>query len=201
MKYSSIVVSKYSSSKSKDIGNLVVSVREKYDDSCDVVIGYPGLPNVIQRMNIGDTILFETPSDGVMEVRLFKIRTDVEFLITQISPRLGIIGGFIDDDPNNTPFTSSEFVQVADSINRIQHDINLIQNITPGQLNLIERKLKDIKDACQRLGRKDWINYVAGALTSMCVSASFAPDTTKALFKIVSSAFKWLFDNTLILLS
>lgn len=198
----SVIVVRENSSERLDFANLILSVRTTYGSKSEVVVGCPGLPNVVDEVKIGDAILFETYNDGVFEFRALSMDAhQIQLLISQISPRLGIVGGFVDDDQSNTPFTSMELDKVAASIKHLQDDIKQIQNVTPEQLKLIDRKLKDMQDASQRLGRKDWINYVAGTLTTMCVSAAFAPETSKALFKAVDSAFRWLFDNALILLS
>ncbi len=201
MKQTTITIEGQSSER-LDFSNLILSVRETHSTRCVVVIGCPGLPNVIEDMRVGDAVLFETHNEGIFEIRVLSMDVhDVQLLISHISPRLGIVGGFIDDDPNNTPFTSIELDKIAESIKRIRADVDKIQDVTPEQINIISRKLSDIQDSSQRFGRKDWINYVVGTLTNLCVAAAFAPETSKALFKAVNSAFRWLFDNALILLS
>jgi len=101
-------------SEQLDIANLILSVRKIYVERVVVVIGCPGLPNVVEEMCVGDAVLFETPNDGILEVRLFSMYTSqVEFLISQVSPRLGLMGGFVNDDPNNDSFTSMELKKIA----------------------------------------------------------------------------------------
>lgn len=201
MKQETIVI-KENNSHQVDFANLIVSVRRTCGQKSEVVVGCPGLPNKHSEIRVGDALLFETPNDGIFEVRALSMDTqNIEMLISHVSPRLGIIGGFIDDDPNNTSFSATELEKIAESVKIVKADIAKIQNVTPAQIDLIERKLNDIQDASQRLGRKDWVNYVAGSLTTLCVSAAFAPETSKALFKVVNLAFKWLFDNALMLLS
>lgn len=191
------------SSESVEFADLVLSVRKTRPNfsACDVVIGSPGLPNISQEMKTGDALLYETPSIGVVEVRVMSINVaQASFLVSHVSPRPGIAGGFIDDDPNNSPFTAAELAEVTKSIKRIQADLTQLPNVTTEQIDIISRKLDDIQAASQRLGRKDWMNYVAGTITSICVSAAFAPETTKSLFKLINTAFRWFFDNALVLL-
>jgi hypothetical protein len=196
------VVIKERASKQLYFPNVIVSIRHTYGSKSEIVVGYPGLPNVNAELQIGDAVLYETPNDGVFEFRALGMNAQqIELLISQVSPRLGIIGGFVDGDSNNTPFTSEELHKISESIKQLHDEIKKIQKFSPEQLNLIGRKLIEIQDASQRLGRKDWINYVAGMLTTVCVSAAFTPDASKALFKAVNTAFRWLFDNALILLS
>jgi len=196
-----ILTVKENDSKQVHLANLIVSVRRIVVDSTTIVVGHPGLPNAIEQVKTGDAILYETPNDGVVEIRALSVHpTQVQFLVSQVSPRLGIMGGFIDDDPNNTPFSALELNEIKESIKRIQDDFNQIPDITTEQFKLLERKLIEIEDASTRLGRKDWINYVAGTLTTLCASAAFAPDTTKSLFKTFNVAFRWLFENALVLI-
>ncbi|MDH5553019.1 MAG: hypothetical protein OEX82_06765, partial [Nitrosomonas sp.] len=180
-----------------------VSVRNINNASyyCDVTVGSPGLPNSVQTMYTGDATLFETTNDGMFEVRLLSSgMLEAEFLITQVTPRLGISGGFVSDDPNNSCFSSVEIEQIDNSIKKLQIDVSCSSIYSSAQIELINRKLDDISEASKRLGRKDWMNYVAGTLTSLCVAAAFSPEAAKELFKAVNDAFLWLFNNALCLL-
>ena len=47
--------------------NLVVTLRSVGSENCEVVIGYPGLPNQTYAMEVGDATLVETPNDGLLE--------------------------------------------------------------------------------------------------------------------------------------
>lgn len=200
MKHSTIAIRENSSEK-VDFSRLIVSVRQTFGSRCEIVVGYPGLPNVVQEMRTGDALLFETPTDGVLEVRAMAMNSiQVELLVSQVSPRLGIVGGFVDDDPNNSPFTPAELNRITESIKDLKIGLGRRSEIAPEQLGLITRKLDEIQAASQRLGRKDWINHVAGTLTAMCVSAAFAPEVSKTIFRSVGSAFAWLFTNALIFL-
>lgn len=187
-----------------DIAHLIVSVRyiNLQNNCCEITVGCPGLPNAVQTMYTGDAVLFETPSDGIIEVRMMSHNAvAADFLVSQVSPRLGISGGAVSDDPNNAPFSEKELDKIVGSINRLKSEFADSSTYTPEQLGLINRKLDEILNASTRLGRKDWINYVAGSLTGLCISAAFSPDTTKTFFKSVNDVFSWLFNNALQLLS
>jgi hypothetical protein len=208
MKQSAVFV-KVEGSGLPKFGNIIISVKDITNGICNVLIGYPGLPNVNRKMSIGQTVLFETPMDGVLEVRVFGIGRGMdyginsfgaEFLVTQVSPRMGIAAGFVGEDPNNSSFSAIELGQIAESIRGVKLDLSQRSDIVPEQLDLIVRRLDEIQSASERLGRKDWINYVAGTLTSLCISAAFSPEVTKTLFQSVNSAFFWLFNNAPLLL-
>ncbi len=201
MRQETYVVEVNSSAKVK-LGNLVLSVRKSNFDKVELVVGHPGLPNIDKALRIGEAVLFETPDDGILEVRALATNHNrAELLVSQVSPRLGIAGGLVIEDPNNSPFTPSELIRIADSLKSIGVTIRRRSDVAPEQLELIQRKLDEMEAASRRLGRKDWITYVAGTLTSICVSAAFAPDVSKALFQSANSALSWLFYNALQLLA
>ena len=201
MKQSTITILE-NNSAGVDFANLIVSVRQTLGTECEVVVGYPGLPSVVKDLLTGDAVLFETPIDGVLEVRVMSQSSNrAEFLVSQVSPRPGFAGALVSDDPNNSPFSSNELEQIAESIKKLKIELDQSELFLAEQLDLVTRKLDEIQAASQRLGRKDWIHYVGGALTSLCITAAFTPEARNGLFESVNAAFEWLFSNALNLLS
>lgn len=199
MNYEAVEVEENASVHMKAYG-LVLTVRNALGRESDVMVGYPGLPNAKSRMHTGDALLYETVG-GIFEVRvLTQNGSRVSFMVTHISPRPGIAGAFVTTDPNNAPFSDQELVRVADSIDQAKLALSANVDMRAEQIALIHTKLDEIKDASTRLGRKDWISYVAGAITSTCVSAAFAPEAAKNVYAAVSGAFAWLFGNAVHLL-
>lgn len=200
MRYSTIDVYEETSGR-PEFSSLVVSVRQIFSDHCIAVIGYPGLPNVVQDMKNGDAVLYQTTEDGTLEIRVMAIRPNqTEFLVTQVSPRPGFGAALLEEDPNNSLFNETELARIAESVLALKDELLRSSDFAPEQLGLINRKLDEIQAASQRLGRKDWINYVAGTVTAVCISAAFSPDMTRSLFRLLNSAFTWLFANAPILL-
>ncbi len=202
MKTESLVISKHSSGHVK-FTSLIISIRHVGQTECEVVIGNPGLPNVTRKMENGDAVLYETTQDGIIEVRMVGLNfmsDTAKFLVSQVSPMARLLAGTLNTDPNNSPFNEAELAQIAESIANAKVELRKISNLVPEQLELLGRKLDEIQVAAQRMGRKDWINYVAGSLTSVCISAAFAPEITKSIFQAVNVAFVWLFTNGILLL-
>ena len=200
MKQETVTVGEGTSGRSI-FGYIVLSVRNTYRASgtCEVVIGRPGQPNVQKKLQHGDAVLYETP-DGIIEVRFTGfVASGVEFLLTQVSPRPGILAGAVDTNPDNAAFGPTELDQIAVSIRHVKNQLRIRDDITSEQLELITRKLDEIQEGAERMGRKDWINYVVGTLTTLCMSAAFAPEVTKAVFLSVDRAFSWLFSSGLLL--
>jgi hypothetical protein len=148
-------------------------------------------------METGDCVLFETPQTGVFEVRvLYQNAVLVKLLVTQVSPQPGIAGAFISTDPSNAPFTENELKRVEQSIVAIRQLLIAQGELPREQVELLARKLDEIQDASNRLGRRDWINYVTGALTSVLVGAAFSNEARALVLTTFNSAFAWLFQNT-----
>ena len=184
-----------------DSMGLILTVRNALGNESDIVVGFPGLTNATRRAYTGDALLYETPV-GTFDIRiLYQNSTKVRFLVTQLSPTPGIGAAFDFSDPTNRQFTPEERERIASSLENAKLELASTPTISRAQIDLIHQKLDEIKEASTRLGRKDWINYTIGALTSMCSSAAFAPDVTKNIFPSVNSAFSWLFANALLLIN
>ncbi|MCD6259144.1 MAG: hypothetical protein J7J31_06020, partial [Helicobacteraceae bacterium] len=120
-----------SGNSSKEIKNthLIISVKTIRDNSSMIVVGYPGMKNTIKNMEIGDTLLFETPEDGIYEVRVMTILyNSVTLLISQISPKIGLMGGYVTDDPLNSNFTNDEKSKIKESIQNTKNNLSKNQN-------------------------------------------------------------------------
>lgn len=190
-----------SSSESPQLSKLVVSVRAMTSKSCQAVIGYPGLPNLRKEFEVGDAFLYQTPESGILEVRLVAITLlRARFQVSEVSPNNGFSAGFIDEDPYNLPFTAGELEHVATSLAEVKERLSISAALSEEQMDLVARKLDDIKSASERFGRKDWITWAGGTLTSLCISAAFAPEATKAIFAAMSAAFSWLLSGAAALL-
>lgn len=200
MAQESLIVTERSSTLGQ-LGGLVLSARSTNSIMVELVVGRPGMPNVEQELRVGDAILFETPDTGVLEVRvLATMPSQAKLLVSQVSPRPGITGGFVDEDTNNSPFMPSELAQVRDSLESIKFAMGQRPDVAPEQLALISRKLDEIQAASERLGRKDWINSVIGILTNLTVAAAFNSDIRTALFRAAGKALSWLLNDGLRLL-
>ena len=182
------------SSATPEEGGLIVTVRHLYQGRCDLVIGYPGSPNSEHELRTGDAALYQSPTGDTYEVRALTLGSARgEFLLTKLGPAPKLAAAFTSDDPLNSPFNEDELRKIDASIAVVKAQIASNGQFQASQLELIGRKLDEIQSASRRMGRKDWVQYFAGAITSVCASAAFAPDTTTALFQAVGEAFSWAF--------
>ncbi|AVW99064.1 hypothetical protein WM008_23250 [Vibrio vulnificus] len=181
---------------------LFITLKQCYSTSCNISLGYSGLPNEHSELDIGDAVLFQTPSEGMFEIRLMDLSSvSANFLLSQISSQPGLIAGTDSQSQENSSFTASEVERIEHSISLLKDSIAEKHEFTSEQIKLVHKTLDEVKDASNRLGRKDWINYTAGLLTSVAVSAAFSNDARHVLFSTANSVFSWLFTSAFTLLA
>lgn len=137
-----------------ELGGIIVSVVQTLGDRATIVVGHPGLPNIERMLHVGGALLFET-SDGLFEVRVMSISgSEVAMLLTYVSPQPGIAGGFVDQDQSNSPFTPSELVEIAKSLQHIRLIMSERSDVAPEKLDFISRKLDEMQAASERFGKR-----------------------------------------------
>ena len=193
-------------SRSTTIGQLILSAS-----GCtwgiDLTVGRIGFPSVQRGLALGGSVLYETPDDGLVEVRLTgydRLRseyvTDGTLLISQVSPRGGITAGFTKEDVTNTPFEPQEILRLKQNLQEVRDAAAQREDLRPEQFDLLSRKLDYMAQAAERLGRKDWLNLAIGTLTSFVVGAAINSDAARYLFQTAGDALSWLFGAALKLL-
>lgn len=179
---------------------LIVTFPGTSAGDATLIIGRVGLRNLELTLPLGGVSLYETP-EGTFEIRvLFVNSSQVNLLITRLSPQPGIAAGYIDQNPENTPFSQEELDRIASSLDDIRDAMADRLDLKPGQLRYLDVKLDEMREASGRLGRKDWINYAVGTLTSVVITAAFDPSAAKALLQTAGAALSWLFGSGLKLL-
>lgn len=185
------------------MGGLIISLRNAYTSWINLSVGRPGLPNVESKLKVGDAILFETPDEGVFEVRLLNIlisQNKATLLVTHVSPTPGLTAAFVGSDPGNAPFTSEEKSKIIECLADVKEKLLESNLFTNEQADLVSRKLDEMTDASDRMGKKDFMNWVIGTLTSLTVTASLSPEARKIMFTSIGESLSWLFRNALQLL-
>jgi hypothetical protein len=182
-------------SKHAQQGKLILSVVSVSSLTVKFVVGRVGSLNVERSLTVGGAVLFETPDDGLFEVRIMNIggRLDTaEFLISRLMPGQGYTAGVPNEDLTNTPFSADEVTKVRGSLKAVQQVMQDRGGLTPEQLDYLGRKLDDIADAANRVCRKDWMNLAMGALANLVVTAGLGTLPARLLFETVRHALGWL---------
>jgi hypothetical protein len=191
-------------SSTSKIGKLIISVQETGYWTVSFVIGRTGFPNVIcGNAKVGEAVLFETPDDGIVEVRFYhhQKRDEPVFRIARVAPAQGITGGLLEIDPHNAPFDQAEIARIGECIETVKTAVRQRSDLVrPEQMEFLGRKLDDMAAAATRMGRKDWINLAVGMLTNTIVGAALNPDAAKLLFRAAGAALSWVWGSTLRLL-
>jgi hypothetical protein len=156
--------------------------------SVELVIGAPGLPNVKKSVELGDAILYQTPEFGVIEIRVAEIRPSrARLMVSVVSPRSGFAAAYENDNIGNAHFASDESSKIEKAVDSVAQQMQARNDISPEQLAFLKEKLVEIAEASKRLGRKDWIMFVAGTMTNVVIGAAFAPEAAKALFSALNA--------------
>lgn len=170
--------------------------RKLKPDTVELVIGAPGLPNLKKDLQLGDAVLYQLPSYGVVEVRVIDIGAPVKVLITEVSPRRGLSAAYA-AETSNSAFAEDESARIGQDLAKVAAEMAKRSDVTPAQIAMLATKLDEIAEASTRLGRKDWIMFVAGTMTNIVVGAALAPDAARALFTLLNSHLAWVFQNAL----
>lgn len=100
----------------------------------------------------------------------------------------------------NTPFTLPERGQIAVRLNELKEHVLTGQQFQADQAEFIEEQFTYLREASERMGRKDWLNVVFAVLIAITVSAAFAPDQAKALLGVAGTLFQWVWSGASTLL-
>ncbi len=188
------------SKHARELG-VFISVRECSNFSAVLVVGSPGSPNVIREFQLGDALLYETPSHGLIEVRASRFGgASVDVFLTQISPKLGFTAALEFDGGQNTGFAVDEIEQLRLGLSKIAEIVAERSDVSTEQVELLRRKLEDVASAATRLGRKDWIMFATGTVTNVVVGAAFPTEAIRATFVAMNGTLGWVFQNALRLL-
>lgn len=129
---------------------------------------------------------------------LGELRTEVgsQDLWATILTEQRAIAALAGPDQENTVFSTLEQQRIRSALDEVQEQVRSSQALTTGQVQLVLTRLEEVQAATSRLGRKDWIVYVMGSLTSAAISAALAPDAARGLFHAVGAALAWLAQQT-----
>ena len=181
-----------------NLGGLIVSVIDVDSREVQCVVGRVGFPSVERTLKVGGAVLFETPDEGLFEVRLMHINyygspESAEFLVSRVTPQRGIAAGFTEHDASNMPFDDKEVKRIAASLREVGDGVRARSDVRPEQMDFVIRKLDEMSDAATRLGRRDWANLAVGTLANVIVTAALNSDAGKFLFQAMATSLAWLF--------
>jgi hypothetical protein len=97
------------------------------------------------------------------------------------------------EDVTNSPFTPTELAQITEQIREIKDYLKESRDLSEEQYARIEARLDYAEEACQRLGKKDWIFLFLGTLFSVVGSALLPPDALQHVLSMAAQRIGHLF--------
>ncbi len=101
---------------------------------------------------------------------------------------------------NNDPFTPSERHDVATKLDELKQQFLCAQQFQMEQADFIERQFTYLREASERLGRKDWLNTALGGFVALIVGLALEPEKAKGLLALAGTLFQWIYSGTQALL-
>ena len=96
----------------------------------------------------------------------------------------------------NDPFTLAERLEVAAKLEELKQHLLDEQGFRAGQADFIEAQFTYLKEASERLGRKDWLNTALGGLVGLIVGLALDPEKAKGVLAMAASLFQWIWGGT-----
>jgi hypothetical protein len=93
----------------------------------------------------------------------------------------------------NTPFTAAEQAEIATRIEEIKKETRQNPELTAEQISGIERKLDDLKEASDRVGREDWLTILYGTAFGMIVTDLVPPHIVQGTIATVIAGLGHIF--------
>jgi hypothetical protein len=100
-------------------------------------------------------------------------------------------------DTDNEPFSQTEQKYIAEKLTEIERYLTATEQVKAEDHQFLHNQFKYAIECSGRLGRKDWYMTIMGVLTSVVISAVFAPQRTEELFRMVAEAIAPLFKHIL----
>ena len=97
---------------------------------------------------------------------------------------------------DNTPFTGAEQAQIAVQLKDIKEYVAESRTLSAGQAARLDARFDEAEEASRRLGRKDWILLLGGALFSLVLSAVAPPEVMQHVLIMTEQGLGHLFGGS-----
>jgi hypothetical protein len=96
-------------------------------------------------------------------------------------------------EASNTQFTAAEQAEISARVDQVMGVVREDQELSPDQLTAIERGLDELREASTRVGRKDWLTMVNGAMFSLIVNDLVPQHVVQGAFHLLISGVGHIF--------
>lgn len=94
---------------------------------------------------------------------------------------------------SNTPFIEAEQQDISAKLDEIQQFLLAAHQFEESQKEFVRSRLDYLKDAAERMGRKDWLNLTTGTLLGIVVQTGLNSDAARELFRLAGNLLQSLF--------
>jgi hypothetical protein len=94
---------------------------------------------------------------------------------------------------SNSPFTATELAEISNKLDEIKSLVREKFELTGEQLSVIDTRLDEVKEASERLGRKDWLMLFYGGLISTFLTNAVPPSVIQTVLSVVVNGIAHLF--------
>jgi len=97
---------------------------------------------------------------------------------------------------DNKPFSRDEKKAISTKLDELKKILLESQNVDRQRAELVEQQLRYLKEASNRVGRKDWIILVLGTLIPLGMNVLTDDQKRTQLLKTASDAFRWIWASS-----
>jgi hypothetical protein len=157
----------------------------------------------VARYAVGDGPPWETESyswrSQMEKVKrwLSDVKRDVETpdLWAELLEQTKLLGAASDAALENTPFTSDERNEIARQLDQLKEYAAHTASVSSQQLAELDTKLDYLREAGDRLGRKDWLNIAVGTMLGWYVAVPAPPEVGRHMFQMLLSGAAHFFGH------
>lgn len=111
-----------------------------------------------------------------------------------ITPDLWSLGAAaLPDAPDNTPFTAEEQAEIAKRLDGIYDFVRRQFALPDDQLAAIGQAVEELKEASERVGRKDWKLMLYGAFVSLGLEHAVQTGVVETVFRLAVEGLGHIF--------
>lgn len=131
---------------------------------------------------------------GHTEVWLAELRREVEAsdLWATIGQEKVLSTAAAAPNLDNRPFTAAEQKLIVTKLDEIKGYLLTSQQFDAKQAEDVKREFAYLRESSGRLGRKDWLNALLGALVGQAINLSLSPEIAKGLLIMAGMVFQSL---------